>query len=167
MPQPHPLDYEMVPRGRVIIKLLDDKSIRPIIMLSKYNLKDVNLIEKITKQFNLTRFDNIEITTDENEFGDSHYDISQTENAKILWDKINYLNSCILACEIKVDMLDEKQYKECISSQFPVEGLVKYLKLYKDSIIQNLNFSSKILLSALNDVNICISNIYNANVNII
>ncbi|MDR0697154.1 MAG: hypothetical protein LBF68_06480 [Christensenellaceae bacterium] len=152
-PNPKPEEYDIVPRGRVLINAPKTGGMNSVtILVPKYSEDNDSMIGQIIQQFNLGRLKQISVEDDERELDDgaAHYDVSATAFAIHLWSYIDYLNKTLSKVSDEfindADGMDKETFRQILINPNPAGELVDTLKYDYLPAITNLEEPTRKIL---------------------
>lgn len=172
VPNPKPEDYEVVPRGRVLLVANQNGgNVIGKILIPKDTEDNDYMISEIIREFNLSALKKITIEDDEVRSYDgdpvAHYDVFRTAQIQGIWNSIEYLTSVLIEASnhefIKDDGISEIEFKEIIVNPNPGNELIDILISDYRPFIKGIDivFNRNIVVSAYNATIKLIKEIYN------
>ena len=169
VPDPKPEYYEIVPRGRVLIKASKSGELNEaIILVPKGSEDNDSMIASIVRKFNLSSFRSVSVEDDEGEFdtGAAHYDVFATAQAQQLWESLEYLTELLSKVgegfDKDIDGISKEVFKEILINPNPGGELLDLLKYDYELPIEEVGIDSikKIARGTYDDVVKLIKTIY-------
>jgi hypothetical protein len=169
VPDPKPEYYEIVPRGRVLLKASKSGELNEaIILVPKGSEDNDSMIKSIVRKFNLSSFQSISVEDDEREYdtGAAHYDVFATAQAQHLWESLEYLtellSKVVEGFDKDINGISREVFKEILINPNPGGELLELLKYDYELPIEEINIGSigKIARGAYDDVVNLVKTIY-------